>query len=347
MTAQPPLRRHVLVIGGGASGVLMAFHVLRAASETRVTLIERSPGIGIGLAYATEDPDHLLNTRVINMSALPEDPEHFLRWLWQANRAVSGASFVSRATYGRYLESLLAPWASGPRLRLVQAEAVRLTEAPPGRVTLTLDDGQTVIADHAILATGHPRPVAVRGLQADVTQVPLDPDLPVAILGTGLSMVDQVTTLLKSGHRGTIFALSRRGLLPRVHGPGTPLATSLGEVPLGAPASVLLHWLRRQVRRAEIAGGTAGAMRSTGCVRIFRGSGAPCPAPSAPAPCATPPPGGRCIATACRPKPPATSPPRRKAVSCGCCAAPSIGSSRTSAASGCITAPIGKPASPC
>jgi len=256
MTAQPPLRRHVLVIGGGASGVLMAFHLLRAAPETRVTLIERSPRIGIGLAYATEDPDHLLNTRVINMSALPDDPEHFLRWLWQANRTVSGASFVSRATYGRYLESLLAPWAAGPRLRLVQAEAVRLTEAPPGRVTLTLDDGHTLIADHAILATGHPRPEAVQGLQADVTSVPLASDLPVAILGTGLSMVDQVTSLLKAGHRGTIFALSRRGLLPRVHGPGTPFATSLGEVPLGAPASVLLHWLRRQVRRAELAGGS-------------------------------------------------------------------------------------------
>ncbi|TKD21711.1 FAD-dependent oxidoreductase [Rhodobacter capsulatus] len=256
MTAQPPSRRHVLVIGGGASGVLMAYHLLRAAPETRVTLIERSPRIGLGLAYATDDPDHLLNTRVINMSALPEDPEHFLRWLWQANRTVSGASFVSRATYGRYLESLLAPWAAGPRLRLVQAEAVRLTEAPPGRVTLTLDDRQTLIADHAILATGHPQPRAVRGLQADVTQLRLDPDVPVAILGTGLSMVDQVTTLLKSGHHGPIIALSRRGLLPRVHAPGTPLATSLGEVPLGAPASVLLHWLRRQVRRAEIAGGS-------------------------------------------------------------------------------------------
>ncbi|ETD01310.1 hypothetical protein U714_12480, partial [Rhodobacter capsulatus DE442] len=251
MTAAPPLRRHVLVIGGGASGVLMACHLLRAAPETRVTLIERGPRIGLGLAYATEDPDHLLNTRVLNMSALPEDPEHFLRWLWQANRSVSGASFVSRATYGRYLESLLAPWAAGPRLRLVQAEAVRLTEAPPGRVTLRLDDGQTLIADHAILATGHPRPEAVRGLQADVRLLDLEPGVPVAILGTGLSMVDQVTTLLKSGHRGPIFALSRRGLLPRVHGPGTPLATSLGEVPLGAPASVLLHWLRRQVRRAE------------------------------------------------------------------------------------------------
>lgn len=256
MTAQPPLRRHVLVIGGGASGVLMAYHLLRAAPETRVTLIEQAPRIGLGLAYATEDPGHLLNTRVINMSALPEDPEHFLRWLWQANRTVSGASFVSRATYGRYLESLLAPWAAGPRLRLVQAEAVRLTEAPPGRVTLTLDDRQTLIADHAILATGHPRPETVRGLRADVSQLSLDPAAPVAILGTGLSMVDQVTTLLKSGHRGQIFALSRRGLLPRVHGPGTPLATSLGEVPLGAPASVLLHWLRRQVRRAEIAGGS-------------------------------------------------------------------------------------------
>jgi uncharacterized NAD(P)/FAD-binding protein YdhS len=74
--------RHAIIIGGGASGVLLACQLLRLGnSGFRVTLIERRPEIGRGLAYHTGNPDHLLNVRAANMSALPEDPDHFWRWL--------------------------------------------------------------------------------------------------------------------------------------------------------------------------------------------------------------------------------------------------------------------------
>ena len=79
LTAPAPL--HVLIIGGGASGVLMAVHLLRQPAPVQVTLIEGRGAMGAGIAYATTDPEHLLNTRVHNMSAFPEDPLHFHRWL--------------------------------------------------------------------------------------------------------------------------------------------------------------------------------------------------------------------------------------------------------------------------
>lgn len=254
-------RPQVLVIGGGASGVLMAAHLLRRADvQIEVTLLERTGRPGRGIAYDTDDPDHLLNTRVAQMSAFPDAPADFERWLQTGGRRISGADFVDRGTYGRYLESLLAPWRSGPdarRLTSVQAECLRLSETAEG-VSATLDDGRVLRADCAILATGHAVPAApprpLRGAW-DFTP-PDDPMATVTIIGTGLSMVDHVATLLRGGHRGPIYCLSRRGLLPQEHAatPSSPCFPP--QIPLGAPVSQTLHWLRGLVRLAEAQGGS-------------------------------------------------------------------------------------------
>lgn len=53
-----------MIIGGGASGVLLTYQLLhRSTSDLRVTLIEQRPEIGRGIAYHTDNPDHLLNVR--------------------------------------------------------------------------------------------------------------------------------------------------------------------------------------------------------------------------------------------------------------------------------------------
>src|SRR3954465_5581368 len=124
--------RRVLIVGGGASGVLLAAHLLRdRQAPIVVTIAEQRDDLGAGIAYSTKHPDHLLNVRASNMSAYADDEEHFVRWL-KANAPPGGPDpahplhFAPRHLYRDYLTSLLAPHFEQGRLRRVQAEAVAL-----------------------------------------------------------------------------------------------------------------------------------------------------------------------------------------------------------------------------
>lgn len=251
---------HVIIIGGGASGTLMAAQLLsRTDASFYVSIVETRDRIGLGLAYSTSDDGHLLNTRVRHMSAIAGQPDHLRSWL--AGRGVTSdpEAFISRQTYGAYLSDLLAPWQQGEdrrRLRLVTATCVGLAEHLDG-VSARLDDGTTLVGELAILATGHSLPRPVPGaILSDPWDPPPETHGTVAILGTGLTMVDHVITLLDRGHRGSILALSRRGLLPRVHAPNTPWDLTPADLPAGLRPSALVAAIRRLVRRAEQRGGT-------------------------------------------------------------------------------------------
>jgi uncharacterized NAD(P)/FAD-binding protein YdhS len=248
----------IVVIGGGASGVLMVLHLLRRSATARIVLLEKTDLLGCGVAYGTRDPAHLLNTRVSSMSAYADDPDHFLTWLRaEVDPNACPFSFVSRAVYGQYLAASLATAEGRDRLTCRRGEAVRVSPAQDG-VLVRLADGHVLSADHVVLATGHALPKADpgNGITLPWGQGALpDPDSDVLLVGTGLTMVDQVLTLLAAGHRGRIEAVSRRGLLPQVHADAGPAMIAESELPLGAPASVLMHWLRARVAVTVAQGG--------------------------------------------------------------------------------------------
>src|SRR4051794_21874467 len=130
-----------VVVGGGCSGALVATHLL-AAGE-RVAVIEPSPRVGRGLAYNTEEPAHLLNSRAAAMSALEAQPGDFVDWCRKQGVAADGSAFLPRAVYGDYLETTLANAAAGApgRLRRVRDSACRVRRDGRG-VTVALRGGR-------------------------------------------------------------------------------------------------------------------------------------------------------------------------------------------------------------
>jgi len=230
-------RRTVAVVGGGCSGVLVAREMLRCTGD-RVVLVE--PGEpGGGVAYGAARPWHVLNSRAAAMSADPDDPGHFARW------AGAGAdAFLPRPLYGRYLRAVLhdAVAAHPGRFRHRRARA---TGVAAGQVQL--DTGAVVPADRVVLATGNPAgahpaavPPALRSHPGYVSD-PWRPgaldaipgDVPVLLIGTGLTAVDAALSLARGGHSRSapVVAVSRRGLLPLGHtaSAAPPLRTALDD----------------------------------------------------------------------------------------------------------------------
>ncbi|HYV64849.1 MAG TPA: FAD/NAD(P)-binding protein [Myxococcales bacterium] len=250
----------VAIVGGGASGTLVAVQLLRQArAPWRIALIERSGALARGVAYGPAEPCHLLNVPAAGMSALPDDEDHFVRWSGAAPEA-----FVARPLYGAYLEALLADAhrraAPGISLQLVCGDAIAAAVDGAGPRIL-LRDGREIRARAAVLALGNlprrPPFVPDGGLYASTLyrRSPWDrgaldgipPDSEVALLGTGLTMVDAALALLQRRHRGRIHALSRHGLLPQIHGvPWAPATHRIGA--LGVRG--LLRALRREAARA-------------------------------------------------------------------------------------------------
>ena len=246
---------HVLIIGAGFSGTLLAINLLRHEGP-RATIVERRGGqVGRGVAYSAAHPDHLLNVRAGNMSALPDEPDHFVRWL-EARGQGGRTTFVPRVAYGEYLREMLdAARAAAPgRLKLVEGEAVDLRDTGDG-VRLDLADGGTVAGDSAVLAVGNLPPHDPPGLDgaslppglyspdpwaADIGRGLRDDDT-VVLVGTGLTAVDAALLLEAGGFRGRVLALSRRGLAPRRHRDGQPPCAPVAERPAGAVSGIVRH----------------------------------------------------------------------------------------------------------
>ncbi len=214
-----------------------------------------------GLAFGTRRPEHLLNVRASNMSAFPDDPAHFLRWMGfssedQANR------FVPCLAYGHYLRELLINSLGSARNQLtINAHAVVDLLATSQGVEAVLASGMRVPGRAGVLALGHCTPF----LPPVVGDLPtllawadpwhtealkeLDPDAPLLLVGTGLNAIDLTASLDKAGHRGRIVALSRRGLVARSHLEAGPIVK-----PAPAPAERGTALIRAVRARADRVG---------------------------------------------------------------------------------------------
>ncbi|MBI3478487.1 MAG: FAD/NAD(P)-binding protein [Acidobacteria bacterium] len=256
----------VLIIGGGFSGTMVATHLLRRRQGLLIGVLERKSQPGRGLAYSSPHRFHLLNVPAAKMSALPEDPGHFLRWA-QSNHdaSVQPRSFLPRNLYGNYVGSLLEQAiADGNQehFRWIQDEALSL-QRRHGHWAVQGKSGTEITARAVALALGNFPPADPRmpGLNPGSTLYfpfawasKVLEDLPahgsILLIGSGLTSVDLVMALRSKKFKGTVHVLSRKGLLPRRSRPAEPWPLFWDE---HAPRTTrgLLRMVREQIELAE------------------------------------------------------------------------------------------------
>lgn len=256
----------IVIVVGGLSGTL-------------VTLIERNPPFGRGVAYGTNTCAHLLNVPAGRMGAFPDRPGQFFEWVRERvgrpgfPAKVDAGDFLPRCLYDDYIGYVLteARQQADPSVGFVTrvGEVVDLDELSGGGLArVFLSDGTTLVADHVVLALGNlpgeyparsGRQVYRSWRYVHTPWTPgvidgIDPDAEVLIAGQGLTATDIVIQLAERGHRGRISCLSRRGLRPLPHGDGPAWRDFFAGEPAPGTVLALLRRVRAEVGAAAAAG---------------------------------------------------------------------------------------------
>lgn len=225
----------VVIIGAGFSGTVLAAELLRESpAGVRIVLVNRSGLMARGLAYGTNSALHLLNVPAGNMSAYSDQPDHFLNYCKARNPTFTGSSFISRQIYGEYLSFVLESAEKHKNTNVIfdriEGDVSEIIQKL-NFIELQLADGSVLNADHVVLALGNFSPADPLHLGSTLgsdyytrdpwTQNPhkeiASIEDPILLMGTGLTALDVVIKLVQSGHRGPIYMVSRRGLLPLPH----------------------------------------------------------------------------------------------------------------------------------
>lgn len=224
----------LVIVGGGFVGTAVACHLIRtAAAGSELTLVNAGGQLARGVAYGTRSPAHLLNVPAARMGWDAAAPLDFAAWLADRGQPYAGHAFVPRGLYGDYLGQTLQRHVEARTdvaWRHQRGSVSNLHRDAGGGWCVQLDDGSTIEADRVVLALGNFAPACPL---TDFAALPsnlyiadpwhpqaladLAPDASVAIVGSGLTMLDVLVSLDDAGHRGPVFALSRRGLLPQSH----------------------------------------------------------------------------------------------------------------------------------
>lgn len=229
----------ITIIGAGFTGTTLAIELATSFdTDLDIHLVGVASNFGGGVAYGDARSEHLLNARAGQLGAFAAKPADFAQWLNLSTRGHD--AFLPRVAYGEYLlDRLHDAESTSTNLTTLEQEVIEIDSVATGGYRIHLDDGISFFSDYVVLAIGalppqrlagvgprlarDPRYVASPWQEGDLERIHADARL--LLVGTGLTMVDVVTTLRRRGHRGKIVAMSRHGLLPQRHTevPGDPI----------------------------------------------------------------------------------------------------------------------------
>jgi uncharacterized NAD(P)/FAD-binding protein YdhS len=269
----------ICIIGGGFSGVMVAVHLIREAkSPIHLVLVNSGHPLTRGVAYSSYSNKHLLNVAAKNMSAFPDQPDHFLRWIRNhenygvIDHETLPGMFLPRNIYGHYIkevfDSAIRKKPGHVSISFVHDEAIDI-EVNGLMAHVYFKMSPTVVAHQVVLATGNHEPQDpklndpsfyssrnyFRNPWAQDSVNNLDPDKEVLIIGNGLTMVDVVMGLKEKQHRGKIYSLSPNGFRILPHRTIKPYTGLIDELAPPYDLNKLVSLFRKHLAKLRAEGG--------------------------------------------------------------------------------------------
>lgn len=274
--------KKITIIGGGFAGTMVAVNCIqKAKGNLDIHIIDEHGLFAKGIAYSPYSNKQLLNVVASKMSAFANEPDHFLDWLViqekfiGVDRGLLAQSFLPRKIYGEYLNNI---WETSIRnlpenIQLKQYHSVvKDIVLSEEEVVTILNNDLKIPADACILATGNTipkNPVILnqsfylskkyfRDPWSSNSGEELKKDLPVLIIGNGLTMVDTVIGLLEKGFHNTIYSISPNGfnILPH-RNTSIQYKSLLNEIPEKVNLNQIVKLVFKHIRLVRSFGITA------------------------------------------------------------------------------------------
>ncbi len=222
----------IAIVGGGISGTITVLNCIKQSRKPlSIIWFDAHNKFCKGFAYSTTEKNHLLNVRANNMSVFVDEPNHFVNWLNQNHPDYTAKDFVARKLFGEYVQDVFETLKqNNPLVSIVQI-AEEVTSINRIKSGFELKSNKTYQAKKLVLAFGnflpaHPRSVSRKFISSDnYFQNAFHPQLiqktlkkkNITIIGSGLTMIDVVSSLSDKQYKGTIRLISPHGYIPQAH----------------------------------------------------------------------------------------------------------------------------------
>lgn len=264
----------IAIIGSGFSGIMTAVQLISQKNNPfTLYLIDENENFGRGIAYTPYSKKHILNVLTGKMSAFPDEPDHFLNWVMEKeeyknmDKTIIANAFLSRKLYGDYLTDVwqnALTQAKAKKINVIELkDRVLSIHVASSGYCLQFKKSPELVVDKCVIASGNqiPKNPSVSNnnffKSENYFQNPwklesvrnIHSDLPILIIGNGLTMVDTILGLEEQGYHGQIYSISPNGfnILPHRHS-GLHYQEHLKEIKEGMPLRDIAQVIHKHVK---------------------------------------------------------------------------------------------------
>ena len=227
--------KHVCVIGAGFSGVNTVINLIKKTDNIKITLINNDDVIARGVAYNPYSKKQLLNVTTNKMSIFDDESNHFLDWVMlkdefkNEDKEIISHSFLSRKLYGDYLVDVWEQYIEFSKNKNIDLniinDKVSDMDISNSEIKIFTKLNGEFICNYCVIATGNEEPDNPKIENKDFFKSQnyfknpwdkesvknLKNDLPILIIGNGLTMVDTIIGLEENNFKGEIYSISPNG----------------------------------------------------------------------------------------------------------------------------------------